>query len=84
MCRIVINICNQRLIDCSRNTVSIDLADLVQRDIFKSSDLKSAWSFYQLNELHIDCRTLAQSRRYSLVNAPSQAHLQGTQSQHKS
>ena len=30
----------QQLNDCSRNTASNDLADLVQRDIFKPSDVK--------------------------------------------
>lgn len=30
----------QQLNDCSRNTASNDLADLVQRNIFKSSDIK--------------------------------------------
>lgn len=38
----------QQLNDCSRNTASNDLADLVQRDIFKPSDVKGAGAFYQL------------------------------------
>lgn len=38
----------QLLNDCSRNTASNDLADLVQRGIFKPSDVKGAGAFYQL------------------------------------
>ena len=38
----------QQLNDCSRNTASNDLADLVQRDVFKPSDVKGAGAFYQL------------------------------------
>ena len=38
----------QQLNDCSRNTASNDLADLVQKDILKPSDVKGAGAFYQL------------------------------------
>jgi len=38
----------QQLNDCSRNTASNDLADLVQRDILKPSDVKGAGAFYKL------------------------------------
>ena len=34
--------------DCSRNTASNDLADLVQKRFFLSSDAKGAGAFYQL------------------------------------
>jgi len=38
----------QQLNNCSRNTASNDLADLVQRDILKPSAVKGAGAFYQL------------------------------------
>lgn len=38
----------QQLNDCSRNTASNDLADLVQRGLFIPSDVKGAGAFYQL------------------------------------
>ena len=38
----------QGLNDCSRNTASNDLADLLRREIFISSDIKGAGAFYQL------------------------------------
>jgi len=38
----------QKLNDCSRNTASNDLADLVQRTIFIPSDVKGAGAFYRL------------------------------------
>ena len=38
----------QSLNDCSRNTASNDLADLVQRGLFIPSDIKGAGAFYQL------------------------------------
>lgn len=38
----------QLLNDCSRNTASNDLANLVQRQLFKPSDVKGAGAFYQL------------------------------------
>ena len=38
----------QSLNDCSRNTASNDLADLVQKGLFTPSDIKGAGAFYQL------------------------------------
>ena len=38
----------QLLNDCSRNTASNDLADLVQKGLFIPSDVKGAGAFYQL------------------------------------
>ena len=38
----------QSLNDCSRNTASNDLADLVQKGVFTPSDIKGAGAFYQL------------------------------------
>lgn len=38
----------QLLNDCSRNTASNDLTDLVQRGLFMPSDVRGAGSFYQL------------------------------------
>ncbi|MCW3108075.1 MAG: transcriptional regulator [Segetibacter sp.] len=38
----------QKLNDCSRNTASNDLADLVQRGLFVPSETKGAGAFYQL------------------------------------
>jgi len=38
----------QLLNDCSRNTASNDLADLVQRGLFSTSNVKGAGAFYQL------------------------------------
>lgn len=38
----------QQLNDCSRNTASNDLANLVKKNIFKPSDAKGAGAFYQL------------------------------------
>lgn len=38
----------QLLNDCSRNTASKDLADLVQRGLFSTSNVKGAGAFYQL------------------------------------
>jgi ATP-dependent DNA helicase RecG len=38
----------QLLNGCSRNTASNDLADLLRREIFISSDIKGAGAFYQL------------------------------------
>jgi ATP-dependent DNA helicase RecG len=38
----------QQLNECSRNTASNDLADLVKRGIFKPSDVKGAGAFYRL------------------------------------
>ena len=38
----------QSLNDCSRNTASNDLADLVQKGLFIPSDIKGAGAFYQL------------------------------------
>jgi ATP-dependent DNA helicase RecG len=38
----------QGLNNCSRNTASNDLADLLRREIFISSDIKGAGAFYQL------------------------------------
>lgn len=38
----------QQLNDCSRNTASNDLSDLVKKDIFKPSEVKGAGAFYRL------------------------------------
>ncbi len=38
----------QKLNDCSRNTASNDLADLVQKELLIPSDVKGAGAFYQL------------------------------------
>jgi ATP-dependent DNA helicase RecG len=38
----------QSLNDCSRNTASNDLADLVQKGLFTPSDIRGAGAFYQL------------------------------------
>src|SRR5665647_1956945 len=38
----------QSLNDCSRNTASNDLADLVRKGLFTTSDIKGAGAFYQL------------------------------------
>jgi ATP-dependent DNA helicase RecG len=38
----------QQLNNCSRNTASNDLADLVKKGIFKPSEVKGAGAFYQL------------------------------------
>ncbi|MDP1764797.1 MAG: ATP-binding protein [Sediminibacterium sp.] len=38
----------QSLNDCSRNTASNDLSDLVQKGLFTPSDIKGAGAFYQL------------------------------------
>jgi len=38
----------QKLNNCSRNTASNDLADLVQRGLFVPSETKGAGAFYQL------------------------------------
>lgn len=41
----------QRLNDCSRNTASNDLTELVEKDILKSSGQKGAGAFYTLNRI---------------------------------
>lgn len=38
----------QKINDCSRNTASNDIADLVQKKILIGSDVKGAGAFYQL------------------------------------
>jgi ATP-dependent DNA helicase RecG len=38
----------QLLNDCSRNTVSNDLTDLLKKDLFISNDIKGAGAFYRL------------------------------------
>lgn len=38
----------QKINNCSRNTASNDLADLVSKNIFISSDRKGAGAFYSL------------------------------------
>lgn len=41
----------QELNDCSRNTASNDLGDLVQKNILVGSDIKGAGVFYQLKSI---------------------------------
>ena len=41
----------QELNDCSRNTASNDLGDLVQKNILVGSDVKGAGAFYQLKSI---------------------------------
>ena len=41
----------QELNDCSRNTASNDLGDLVQKNILLGSDIKGAGAFYQLKSI---------------------------------
>jgi ATP-dependent DNA helicase RecG len=39
----------QQLNDCSRNTASNDLTDLVKKGVFKTSEVRGAGAYYQLN-----------------------------------
>jgi len=40
----------QTINDCSRNTASNDLSELLEKDIFKSSGKRGAGSFYELKK----------------------------------
>jgi len=41
----------QKINNCSRNTASLELIDLVNKLIFQSSDIKGAGSFYQIAQI---------------------------------